>query len=93
MLLMVIENVIPFEVYNLLHNGKLLSITSLWMMKINDKLKCLLLVPLYLWQISQITNGNLCGCEWTPYDLIEYFNLCHVYHTHNDDRYGTEQNS
>ena len=30
-------------------------------------------------------NGNIFGCQWTPYNLITFFNLCSVRHIRIDD--------
>ena len=51
----------------------------------------LLFVSLYLYQKIRIRKNNICGCKYTPYDLITNILLCHICHISNDNIWGNEK--
>ena len=47
----------------------------------------------FICHTSNISIDDICGCEFTPCDLITTVLLRHVHHTRNFDTYGTEHKS
>ena len=57
----------------------------------NYNIICLQCLSHYIYLICHIRNENICGLQYTPYDIITNVILCHIRYISSAEILGTKQ--